>query len=170
MPAPGDDAGFAEIVREHQAMVFSVALHFLGHRELAEDLAQDVFIQLYQHLDRIQSRVHLRFWLRKVTAHRCIDAARRAAGSRWVSLDQTPEPASCEAPSDPILAERLRRVLGSLPARSRMLVILRYQEELELHEIAEMMEMPLNTVKSSLQRALALLRAKLSRSVEGVGT
>lgn len=168
IPATGNEAGFEGIVRKHQAMVFSVALHFLGRRDLAEEVAQEVFIQLYQRLGTIQSPDHMKYWLRKVTAHRCIDYARREAGSRWLSLEEMPEPVAAAPVSDPLLTGRLERVLASLPVKARMVVVLRYQEEMELNEIAEMMEMPLNSVKSSLQRALALLRAKLSRSMEGV--
>jgi RNA polymerase sigma-70 factor, ECF subfamily len=69
---------------------------------------------------------------------------------------------------DPLLEEKLWRLVGTLPDKSRMAVILRYQEELELREIAEVMEIPINTVKSSIERALELLRTKLARSMGGV--
>ena len=73
----GDAQAFAELVREHQGMVFSIAYHFLQDRSLAEDLAQEVFLELYQSLDRIQSPAHLVYWLRRVTANRCIDHGRK---------------------------------------------------------------------------------------------
>jgi DNA-directed RNA polymerase specialized sigma24 family protein len=75
--AQGDSAAFAELVREHQSMVFSIAYHYLQDRSLAEDLAQEVFLELYQGLDRIESPAHLTFWLRRVTANRCIDQGRK---------------------------------------------------------------------------------------------
>ena len=74
--ARGDAAAFASLVREHQGMVFSMAYHFLHDRALAEDVAQEVFLHLYQNLRSIQSPAHLKFWLRKVASHRCIDQTR----------------------------------------------------------------------------------------------
>jgi RNA polymerase sigma-70 factor (ECF subfamily) len=59
------------------------------------------------------------------------------------------------------LADRVQRLLDGLPARARMVVVLRFQEELEPAEIAETLDMPVNTVKSHLRRSLAVLRAKL---------
>ena len=75
--AQGDPLAFAELVREHQGMVFSIAYHFLQDSALAEDLAQEVFLELYQGLAAIQSPAHLIYWLRRVTANRCIDQGRR---------------------------------------------------------------------------------------------
>jgi RNA polymerase sigma factor (sigma-70 family) len=71
--ADGDSEAFAELVREHQAMVFSVGWHYLGDRSLAEDVAQEVFLELHQSLGRIESAAHLRHWLRRVAVHRSID-------------------------------------------------------------------------------------------------
>lgn len=164
----GDPAAFAEIMRAHQAMVFSVALHFLREPALAEDLAQEVFLQLYYNRTAIESTSHLRFWLRKVTCHRSMDFIRRRGSRPAISLEGLPEPAAAEAPGDPLLKRRLWRLIGSLPEKSRMALILRYQEDLTYHEIAEVMEIPVNTVKTSLERGLALLRGKLARSLEGV--
>src|SRR5689334_3410149 len=57
--AGGDSTAFADLVREHQGMVFSIAYHYLQDRSLAEDLAQEVFLELYQSLAKIQSPAHL---------------------------------------------------------------------------------------------------------------
>jgi RNA polymerase sigma-70 factor, ECF subfamily len=166
--ADGDRSAFSEIVREHQAMVYSLALHFLRSPSMAEDLAQDVFLSLYRNLGSIKSSAHLRFWLRKVTCHRSIDRVRRRKPDGMLSLDDVPEPAAAAHTRDPLLEEKLWKLVATLPDKSRMVVILRYQEDMELREIAEVMEIPINTVKSSIERALDLLRRKLARSMGGV--
>jgi RNA polymerase sigma-70 factor, ECF subfamily len=154
---------FTFLVHEHQTMVFSLAYHFLGDRAAAEELAQDVFLQLFRHLDRLQSREHVMFWLRRVTANRCIDEARRRKRRPEILLDEVPEPVAPGEPSDSFITERLRMLVASLPEKARMIVVLRYQEDMDPEEIASLMNMPLNTVKSQLQRALAMLRQKAGR-------
>ena len=164
----GDPSAFGEVVREHQSMVYSLALHFLRDPGVAEELAQEVFLELYRSLAGIKSAAHLRFWLRKVACHRAIDYARRRGTDGALSLDDIPEPAAVAPAADPLLEERLWKLVRSLPEKWRMALILRYQEEMSVQEIAETMEMPVNTVKSSLERALAALREKLARSAGGV--
>lgn len=155
---------FAEIVRRHQSAVFSIALHFLADRSAAEELAQDVFLQLHANLATMKSEDHMKFWLRKVTAHRCIDYKRRRKLPQ-VSLDAAPEPAAPAQSNDPFLAKRLRQYVGSLPEKPRLVMILRYQEDMPAEDIAEVLTMPLATVKSHLQRSLALLREKVTRAI-----
>ena len=162
--AQGDQVGFAEIVQEHQGMVFSIAYHFLRNSSLAEELAQEVFLHLYQNLSSIQSPAHLKYWLRRVAVHRCIDQSRRQKFRQEVALEEIPEPAMTSSSADLMLSERLQKTVASLPERQRMIVILRYQEELGPAEIAEVLKMPVNTVKSTLNRSLAELRKKLARS------
>jgi RNA polymerase sigma-70 factor (ECF subfamily) len=152
---------FATLVGEHQAMVFSLAYHFLGERAAAEELAQDVFLQLFRHLGRLQSPAHAVFWLRRVTANRCIDEARRRQRRPEVKLEEMPEPVAAAESVDPLVSGRLRRLVESLPEKARMMVVLRYQEDMDPEDIAELMNMPLNTVKSQLQRALTMLRQKV---------
>ena len=159
----GDHSAFAEIVRDHQGMVFGLACHFLRDRALAEELAQEVFLELYQNLASIKSPDHLKFWLRRVAGNRCIDTVRRRKIRPFIGLDEVPEPAAKSVEGDPILAGTLRRYVGTLPETARLIIILRYQEDLAPTEIAEVLEMPVNTVKSHLQRSLALLREKLAR-------
>jgi RNA polymerase sigma-70 factor (ECF subfamily) len=163
--AEGDQLAFAEIVSRNQAMVFSLACHFLRDRSLAEELAQEVFLNLHQNLSAIQSPAHLTFWLRRVTSHRCIDQTRRLKVRPQVSLEEVPEPVARSTENDMLLSEALRKVVSTLPEKPRMVVILRYQEDLDPTEIAKVLGMPLNTVKSHLRRSLSLLREKLSRKL-----
>lgn len=154
---------FAGIVAEHQAMVFSIGWHFLRNRAVAEEVAQDVFLQLHRSLDSIESPAHLTNWLRRVATQRCIDAVRRARLRPQVALEHTPELAARTASGvqDPMAASRLDRLIAALPERARMIVILRYQEEMEPAEIAETLGIPVGTVKSNLHRSIALLRGRM---------
>jgi RNA polymerase sigma-70 factor, ECF subfamily len=160
---------FAGVVRKHQGMVFSLALHFLRDWQAAEEVAQDVFLQLHEHLDTLKSPEHVTYWLRKVTSHRCIDRSRRRKWPR-VSLDDLPELRAEDSPADPILGWKLRQLVASLPGPARMVVILRYQEDLTPLEIADALSMPVATVKSHLQRSLARLREKVTRLFGDVRT
>ena len=159
----GDSTAFEEIVRAHQSMVFSVACHFLRDPGRAEEIAQEAFLRLYQNLDRIESQAHLVQWLRKVTWRCAIDELRRAGRGKETPLEEVAEPAAEHHATDLLLEGRLQKLVASLPPRARMMVILRYQEDLDLAEIAEIMAVPLNTVKSGLSRAVGVLRQKLSR-------
>jgi RNA polymerase sigma-70 factor, ECF subfamily len=166
-PAVGSDL-FAGIVQEHQAMVFSLAYHFLQNRAAAEDLTQEVFVNLFEHLNTIQSPAHLKAWLRQVTSRRCIDVGRRARLRRFLSLSDTPEPAQEIRLADPLITRRLHALVGSLPPKQRMAVVLRYQEDLDPAEIASTLGIPLNSVKSILRRSLEFLRRKITRQLSEV--
>lgn len=161
--AAGDSSAFEEIVREHQSMVFSLACYFLHDAARAEEIAQEAFLRLFQNLDRIESPAHLVQWLRKVTWRCAIDESRKNSHQPSVNLEDAPEPAVEQKGGDLLADRSVRAMVASLPPRPRMMVILRYQEELELAEIAKVMGIPVNTVKSSLNRALGVLRNKLTR-------
>lgn len=169
-----DPERFEELVREHQAMVFSMACRYLRNRALAEEIAQDVFLQLYRKLPALESPDHVLHWLRWVTAHRLIDHSRHEKRRRQSPLEDAPEPAAVdpESNSDPLLADMLRELVATLPENARVVMILRYQEDLDPMDIARALDTPVATVKSHLQRSLALLkdklRDKLSRT-KGVG-
>jgi RNA polymerase sigma-70 factor (ECF subfamily) len=164
-----DPERFEELVREHQAMVFSMACRYLRNRALAEEIAQDVFLQLYRKLPALESPDHVLHWLRWVTAHRLIDHSRQEKRRPQSPLDDVPEPAADPANrADPLLSDMLRELVAALPENARVVMILRYQEDLDPMDIARALDMPIATVKSHLQRSLALLRDKLSRE-KGVG-
>jgi RNA polymerase sigma-70 factor (ECF subfamily) len=162
----GDHAAFGDLVRTHQSMVFGLACHIVRDRAAAEDLAQEVFLELYRGLARLESPAHVTFWLRRVTSHRGIDRRRRAEHRTELPIDTAPEPAVLPAPRDPLLEARLRACVAELPARARAVMALRYQEDLETAEIALILGMPVNTVKSHVRRSVAWLRARLAPNKE----
>jgi RNA polymerase sigma-70 factor (ECF subfamily) len=153
---------FEAAVLEHQAMVYSVAYHFLQDHAAAEELAQEVFLALYRHWDEIRSPEHRVHWLRQVASRRCIDQSRRRKLRNHVSLEDAREPFTWMPAHDPVLKRYIQQLLAKLEEMPRMIVILRYQEGLDPSEISELLEMPLGTVKSHLHRSLALLRRKLA--------
>jgi len=157
----GDATAFASLVRMHQASVFSIGYRMLNRRDAAEDLAQDVFLQLYRKLDSIESFEHLGFWLRRVAANLAIDWLRRAPNTAMQPLEDGPEAAAAGFDDDPLLSRELMRLLGELAPAARAVMILRYQEDRDVAEIAAALDMPVNTVKSHIKRSLTALRGKV---------
>ena len=154
----GDTAALASLIRAHQRSVYSLALRMLGTRELAEDLTQEVFMQLNGNLKSIASNTHLQFWLRKVTTNRAIDQLRRRSRIEMTPLDDEVGLVSTADGGDPLLQRHLQRLLLDLSPPARAVLLLRYQEDLDPIDIARTLDMPINTVKSHLKRSLEILR------------
>jgi len=154
---------FEQLVDQHQSMVFSLALRMTGDRGLAEEIAQDVLLELDRNLGKIETPEHACYWLRRVTMSRSTDALRRRrvrGMDLWVDMEEA-HGAQSEERTSP-LAARLESLLITLPEAQRAALVLRYQEDMLPEEIAAVMDAPLATVKSNLQRGLKLLRAKAS--------
>jgi RNA polymerase sigma-70 factor (ECF subfamily) len=152
---------FEQLVDEHQSMVFSLAWRMTGDRGLAEEIAQDVFLELDRHMEKIESPEHAMYWLRRVTMNRTTDAMRRRkvrGVDLWVEMDDQ-HGAPAEEKASP-LGTRLEYLLSTLPEAQRAALVLRYQEDLTPEEIAATVDAPVATVKSNLHRGLKLLRAK----------
>ena len=153
---------FRSLVQEHSSMVFSVSLRLVGDRGLAEEVAQDVFLELHRWLPRLESADHVRHWLRRVATHRSTDALRRRGvrpEGRSDEWDDTHD-WSLSSPDSGPMGVAMERMLLSLPLAQRTVLVLRYGEDLTPEEIARTTGDPVATVKSHLQRGLQLLRRK----------
>lgn len=154
---------FRGLIETHQRMVFSLALRITGDASMAEEVAQDVFLELHRSVAGLNGEDHIRFWLRRVAVHRATDAIRRrshrpeSVAEEWVD-DHSIED---DAPVSSVgMQARLEELMRTLPESIRVAVVLRYQEEMLPNEIAEMLGQPVATVKSNLQRGLKLMRRK----------
>jgi RNA polymerase sigma-70 factor (ECF subfamily) len=157
----GDASSFACLIRLHQRAVYSIALRIVIDQGAAEDLAQEVFLQLHRNLRNIESAEHMAAWLRRVATHRAIDHLRSRRVAADEPIDAAADVANEHTSPDPLLRRHLNALLAQLPAQARAVLVLRYQEDLDPVEIARTLGMPINTVKSHLKRSLALLRERI---------
>jgi len=155
---------FRRLIETHQRMVFSIALRVTGDYSTAEEVAQDVFLALYRGAEKLESEDHIRYWLRRVAVHRATDALRRKAvrpestAEEWLEELQPGEENREE--TNIAVQARLEDLMRGLPESMRVAIVLRYQEEMLPDEIAQLLNQPVATVKSHLQRGLKLLRRK----------
>ena len=155
----GDGSAFVRLVRRHQARVFSLALRLTGRREDAEELAQDTFLGLHGQLRNLESAAHVRHWVCRTVTHRSIDLLRaRARRPPSQALDPLLLQVPIEEGGDPLLHRTLRALLLRLPELPRAVMVLRFQEDFDPLDIAAVLDLPLNTVKSHLRRSLDWLR------------
>jgi len=160
-----DTQQFRELIQTHQRMVFSIALRVTGEHGVAEEVAQDVFLELYRGGEKLESADHTKFWLRRVTVNKATDSLRRRAhrpealAEEWIEESHAAN-SSDAGPISPAVEARLEELLRTLPEPMRVAVVLRHQEDMLPDEIAELLKQPLATVKSNLQRGLQLMRRK----------
>jgi RNA polymerase sigma-70 factor (ECF subfamily) len=159
---------FEQLVPAYRRRVFALAYGILRDRAAAEDLAQEVFVRLWQALPRYDGRARLSTWIYAITRNAAVSALR--ARRRSVSMSDAAVLAEVEevaaAPAADLEDARLRRAVDGLPDKQRQAITLYYLDERTVEEVAEMMGMPVNTAKTHLHRARASLRAALGESLE----
>lgn len=160
--ALADRQAFAALVKMSESMVFGLAFGFFRNRATAEDLAQEAYLELFRNLHKLDSDQHVVNWLRQTVTRKCIDRSRRKKFQPHLDLDAIPEPRAAPVSRDPMLADELASKVAELPFKMRMVVVLRFQEDLRLGEIAEAMDIPVNTVKTLLRRALIRLKPEVA--------
>lgn len=154
---------FECLVPAYRRRVFGLAFSILRDRAAAEDLAQEVFVKLWQALPRYDGRAKLSTWIYAITRNAAVSALR--ARRRSVSLSDAAilaevEGLAAEAGPDPGDLD-LRRRIEALPEKQRQAITLYYLDERPVEEVAEMMGLPANTVKTHLHRARARLAEAL---------
>ncbi len=164
MRAGREQEAFERLVPAYRRRVFGLAFSILRDRTAAEDLAQEVFVKLWRALPRYDGRAKLSTWIYTITRNASISALR----ARRPALSMS-EPAVQEAveglaaPDGPAAGDlELRRSIEALPEKQRQAITLYYLDERPVEEVAEMMGLPANTVKTHLHRARARLASALA--------
>ena len=180
----GRDAAFRELVRRYERPVFSLIFRMVRDRELAEDLAQDTFIKVLNHIDRYRPEFKLSSWLFKIANNVAIDHLRRRHLDT-VSIDGSPHAMTqdaIEATSFDVVGQQesaleeleakelgsaIERAIASLRPEYRSCIMLRHVEGRSYEEIAATLDLPLGTVKTYIHRARHELRRALEHVKEG---
>ena len=171
----GDPGAFESLLRRHRAPLFTFLLRMLGDRERAEDLAQETFLRIVKGAQAWEHRARFQTWLFTIARNLCVDLSRRDRFRRADSIDaEGPDggpPMVESVPGREIDPARgaesarmrplLQQALLALPAEQREVFVLREQAGLPFREIAEMVGVNENTVKSRMRYALEGLRKAL---------
>jgi RNA polymerase sigma-70 factor (ECF subfamily) len=173
--AAGDEQACAELVDEHQRLVFQLALNLLGDRQEALDLSQEVFLRVFRTLPTFRGNSALRTWIYRITVNQAKNRLRwwrRRRRAQQVSLDdhvrdhgELPTDAVGSSPDRVLrqkeIGDRLREALDRLPFDQRTAIVLREIDGLSYEEIAFSLGVAVGTIKSRLARAREGLRAQL---------
>ncbi|MER3401723.1 MAG: RNA polymerase subunit sigma-24 [Armatimonadota bacterium] len=171
----GEERAFEALFQRYHASVYHLLLGMLNNHDDAQELAQEVFLRVYQELPRLQVRHSLGAWLRRTATNLAIDKLRRNKRVRFESLeapmrtDDEEVEWQIEDPNSDVMAavesrelsEAVQNALSQLGEMHRAVVILHYIEGVPLEEIAETLGIPVGTVKSRLARARLALRELL---------
>ncbi len=172
----GDASSFETLMRKYYARIFNFIYRFVGSREVAEDLTQEVFIKVHQAAPTYQPRAKFQTWVYTIAKNISLNELRRKKFSGVSIDDSVPtqegqvkrqvEDVDAPNPSKEIekkeAAQVVQEAVQSLPENQRMAVVLRRYEKLSYEDIAKTMDMSVSAVKSLLSRARESLRQSLA--------
>jgi RNA polymerase sigma factor (sigma-70 family) len=172
----GDQEAFETLVSRYQHSILSLIYRYVGEYHEANDVLQQVWLQLYRSLPTLRPNVHMKPWLFMVARSRSLDFLRRKRISSFSEVetgnekdetsyidaipDTSPSPEELGELRD--LQREIQRAIHTLPGAYRSIVLLYYREQMNYAEIGRALNIPASTVKTRFQRAKPFLRAELT--------
>lgn len=171
----GDVSAFERLFEKHIRAVVGFAARFVGTRARAEELAQDVFLQVFRNRSRYEPRARFATWLYRMVTNACLSEVRRVDHRRSVpqaddyeeravvtATDRTSE----DDAADREMLQRMQAALGDLPPQQRAALLLARVEGLSYDEVADALSCSVSAVKSLVHRATVTLRDRVKESGE----
>lgn len=174
MTLRGQSAAFEEIVKRYERQIYSLALRMLGNQEDANDVAQEIFIKIYNALSRFDSERKFFSWMYKIALNVCYTAMKRRPEENF-SLDNIIDfapliPDRDTQPETYFEAQEIKSMvqtaINELPENFRVPVLLRYMQEMSYQQIADAMNLPVSTIETRLYRGKAILQKRLAKLLE----
>lgn len=166
----GDLKALGELFERYKGVVYRTALAITRDERAAEDILQECFVRLYTYMDAVDADRPLKPWLYRVTINLSYDwAAKKPVVQplddvlEWLSGLQRAFPAPDDEVEERELMRAVREVIADLPAFHRAVIVLYYMENLTVAEVADVLQLPVGTVKSRLHYARERLRLALLR-------
>lgn len=162
----GDEACFGELMGRWQGRIFSFIYRYIGDSEDARDLTQNTFAKAYQNMGRLSDPAKFSAWVYKIALNECRMNVRKRRNLKPVPYDEYVESgrvdADFETPEKKLVAKErvgaLLEVFQDLPDEQRTVIVMKEYQGLKFHEIAEVLEVPLSTVKSRMYLGLKTLK------------
>lgn len=168
----GSRRAFERLYRAHQRRVFSIALHFFGgNRPAAEDVTQIVFLKIYNKIADFRGQSELTTWIYRMTVNACIDEQRKTR--RFFSLENFfAEFRTKKTPDEKFergeIGDAVQKAIGELKPKYRLVILLKYSEDLSYEEIGQVLDCSTGTVASRLNRGHKMLAQKLKHLKQDV--
>jgi RNA polymerase sigma-70 factor (ECF subfamily) len=160
--ASGDLEAFGELVRRHQDFVYGAALRVVRNPVLAEDVAQEAFVRAYKALPDFRGQAQVRSWLYRIATNLALNAVTRRREYPQQSLPEVAARRSPERETElAMMRDDLESAIAQLPTDQREALVLREFEGLSYQEIADRLDLPLNTVRTRILRARRSLRSDM---------
>jgi RNA polymerase sigma-70 factor (ECF subfamily) len=169
----GQTAAFGHLVRKYQDRLYNAVVHVLGCAEEARDVVQDAFVQAYLKLDSFQRTAAFYTWLYRIAFNLAVSRRRKHRPTE--SIDRNRE-ATGDEPADPApatdrleqeeRAQQVRRALAMLSDEHRVILVLRDVDGCSYDGIAEILDLPVGTVRSRIHRARMQLREQLKEVLQ----
>jgi RNA polymerase sigma-70 factor, ECF subfamily len=162
----GDIVAFESLFRQNERQVFRTAYLIVGSKEEAEDVLQEVFLSAWRSRETYDpAKAKLITWLHRITVNQCMNNRRKDTAN--TDLEGLDFPESSNRQPEKILVtkyeyEMLQNALAEMDKKHRAVIVLRYFNDLPYAEIAEILDIPLGTVKSRLNQALGCLKQSFS--------
>ncbi len=171
----GDQMAYADLFHRYQRSVFHLMMNVVRDREEAAGLTQDAFVRAYRRLNRLRAPEAFGVWLRRIAVNIGRDYLKRRrlpteplvspSGEERLIIDPGDSPDRVVVQSELLVV--VRRAIGRLPEEHRLVVTMHHLEGMEVKDIAEVLGIPVGTVKSRLSRARGVLRELLGPYLEG---
>jgi RNA polymerase sigma-70 factor (ECF subfamily) len=166
----GDAAAFDVLVRRWERKIQGAVYRMLRSEEEAQDVCQEAFLKAFRGLGTFRGQARFSSWLYQIALNLCRDRMRRKKGKTWVSLDEIGEtaqaargPSVLELVETGDLSRRVVAAMSALPEEQREVIVLKEYEGRTFPEIAEILDVPVSTVKTRLYRGLTQLRRRLEK-------
>jgi len=170
----GDERAFRALLTKYERAVYNICYKMVRDKEEARDLAQEAFMKVFAILDRYNPAYSFSNWLLKITSNLCIDSMRKRR-IETLPMDQPIRtekgdverqyPAASDPPDKALLdkerAALLQQAIDKLPEHYRIMIVLRHQEDRSYDDIADILDIPLGTVKARIHRAREMLKNAL---------
>ncbi len=161
----GDQSAFQQLFRRHYPSACQAIRRFLPNRAIIEDLAQDVFVRLWERRDQLNIQTSFGAYLRRSAINEALMYLRRQKKNNASELDEARLLAASDNAHDVMvgadLQQQIRQAIDSLPPRCRTIFLLSRHEEMSYREIAERLTISIKTVENQMVKALRILREQL---------
>jgi len=175
-----DKYSFMKLYKMYEKYLYSLCFNYVQNPHDALDMVQEIYIKIFKNINKFDTDMPFHPWIRKISVNTCLNFT-RTIKNNVISMNANINDTEDEIPLEDTFASKenvleevinsetktiIKRYLNEMPEEYRMVILLRYYEELSYNEIAEIIGKPLGTIKTEIYRAKAILRKKLEKVME----